>query len=57
MLVVLGMFSGALPALCVAPIACGIGALLFWRLPALKQRVLSVNLVQLCYGITSTKPA
>ena len=44
----LSIFVGAFTALFVVPITCALGALLFWRLPALKQRLLSVNRVRLC---------
>jgi hypothetical protein len=48
-LAVLGVFIGAFNALLVVPIACAVGALLFWKLPTTKRRLLSVNHVRLCY--------
>ena len=48
-LALLGVFTGAFTALFVVPIACAVGALLFWRLPALQQCLLSVNRVRLGY--------
>ena len=51
LLAVLGVLMGALNTLFVVPIACALGALLFWRLPTLKQRLLSVNRVRLCYVV------
>jgi hypothetical protein len=51
MLAVLGVFIGAFNALFIVPITCAVGALVFWRLPGLKQRLLSVNRSRLCYVV------
>jgi hypothetical protein len=47
-LALLGVFVGALTALLVVPISCGVAALLFWRMPMLNERLLKANGVYLC---------
>ena len=49
LLTLLGVFVGAFTALFVVPVLCAAGALLFWRLPSLEQRLLSTSRVELCY--------
>ncbi len=50
-LAALGVCIGAINSLLVVPIACAVGALVFWKLPTIKQRLLSVNPVRLCYVV------
>jgi hypothetical protein len=46
-LALLGSFVGLLAALLVVPSTCGAAALVFWRMPMLKERLLRANGVYL----------
>ncbi len=48
LLALLGAITGAIVAVLVVPISCGVAALLFWRMPAFQERILKASSVTLC---------
>lgn len=50
-LAALGIFVGAFYAVFAVPTTCAVGAFLFWILPVLRQRLLSVNHVRLSSAV------